>query len=251
MNPPSSITFAEASAAAAGVEGWMTPDQARLLWDCATQVPAGGRVVEIGSFHGRSMIMLASAAPEGVELVAIDPHLGTDRGPQEIVTSEELGQSDTEAFQANLRAAGVEHRVRHVRERSSDAHGSVDGEVDLLYIDGAHRFGPARADIVGWGGRVRSGGTLLVHDSFSSIGVTLALLSSITWDGRWRYVGRKQSMAQYRHERLAGPARVTNPLRQLAQLGWFVRNLVIKGLMVAHLGRFTRLLGHDAETWPH
>jgi predicted O-methyltransferase YrrM len=251
VNHPAQLTFADASAAAADVEGWMTPDQARLLWDCAGAVPAKGRIVEIGSFRGRSMIMLASAAPDGVELVAIDPHIGTDRGPQEIVTTEALGQSDIEAFQANLAAAGVADRVRHVRELSSAAQDAVDDPLDLLYIDGAHRFGPARADIVDWGRRVRSGGTLLVHDSFSSIGVTLALLTSITWSGQWRYVGRKQSMAHYRRDRLRGVERLTNPLRQLAQLGWFARNVVVKGLMVAHLGRFTRLLGHDGETWPY
>lgn len=229
----------------------MTPDQALLLWDSAGVVPRDGRIVEIGSFRGRSMIMLASAAPAGVELIAIDPHLGTDRGPQEIVTTEALGQSDTEAFHANLRAAGVEERVRHVRELSAAAHVAVEDPLDLLYIDGAHRFGPARADIVGWGRRVRPGGTLLVHDSFSSIGVTLALLTSITWSAQWRYVGRKQSMAQYRRERVRGAARLTNQLHQLAQLGWFGRNLVVKALMVAHLGGLTRLLGHDPETWPH
>lgn len=249
MNPP--IAFADASSAAAGVEGWMTPDQARRLWDAAGEVPAGGRIVEIGSFRGRSMIMLASGAHDGVELVAIDPHLGTDRGPQEIVTTEELGQSDTEAFRSNLRAAGVEGRVRHVRQRSGEAHAAVEGEIDLLYIDGAHRFAPARADIVGWGRRVRDGGTLLIHDSFSSIGVTLALLTSITWSGGWRYLGRTQSMACYVRAPVAGTARISNPLRQLAQLGWFARNVVVKGLMVAHLGRFTRLFGHDPEMWPH
>ena len=43
-----------------------------------------GRIVEIGSFRGRSTIVLRRAAAPGVELVAIDPHGGGDRGPQEI-----------------------------------------------------------------------------------------------------------------------------------------------------------------------
>ena len=38
-------------------------------------------------------------------------------------------------------------RVRHVRKFSADAHGDVDGPLSLLYVDGAHRFGPARADL--------------------------------------------------------------------------------------------------------
>ena len=44
---------------------------------------ANGTIVEIGSFQGRSTIVLASAAPSGVEIIAIDPHAGNDRGPQE------------------------------------------------------------------------------------------------------------------------------------------------------------------------
>ena len=45
---------------------------------------AGEQIVEIGSFRGRSTIVLASGAPDGVAVVAIDPHAGNDRGPQEI-----------------------------------------------------------------------------------------------------------------------------------------------------------------------
>ena len=91
---------------------------------------------------------------------------------------------------ANLAAAGVADRVRHVRKFSADAHADVAGPLSLLYVDGAHRFGPARADLRDWGGRVAPGGTMLVHDAFSSIGVTLALLVECAGRARWRYVGR-------------------------------------------------------------
>ncbi len=49
----------------ADVEGWMTPGQARLLWDWRRAVRAGGRIVEIGSFRGRSMIVLARRSAPG------------------------------------------------------------------------------------------------------------------------------------------------------------------------------------------
>ena len=45
-----------------GVAGWLTEAQARCLWDAAGDVRGGGRIVEIGSFRGRSTIVLASAA---------------------------------------------------------------------------------------------------------------------------------------------------------------------------------------------
>ncbi len=193
---PSADPFAETLAAVADVDGWMTSGQARLLWDAASHVRPGGRVVEIGSFRGRSLIVLARAAPSSVEVVAIEPHAGTDGGPQETSGYEDEAATDHEVFTANLAAAGVTDRVRHVRRFSHEALAEVDGACDLLYIDGAHRFGPARDDVVRWGDRVRPGGTLLVHDSFSSIGVTLALASTVFAGPSFRYVGRSRSLAE-------------------------------------------------------
>jgi hypothetical protein len=216
--------------APAGVEGWLTDAQARRLFARASE--ADGAVVEIGSFRGRSTIVLASAA---AAVVAIDPHAGSDRGPQEIAADAERGAEDHEAFRANLARAGVEARVRHVRRPSAAAHADVDGPVALLYVDGAHRYGPARADLANWGRRVAPGGAMLVHDAFSSVGVTLALLTECVFSARWRYAGRTGSLAEYERAPLRGFARVRNAARQLAQLPWFARNLAIKVLIVARL----------------
>ena len=65
--------LADALASVVGVEGWLSDDQARRLWRAANVVSAPGRVVEIGSFRGRSTIILRRAAAQGVEVVAIDP----------------------------------------------------------------------------------------------------------------------------------------------------------------------------------
>lgn len=244
-------THAEVTRRVADVEGWMTPGQSRTLWESARAVPAGGRIVEIGSFRGRSMIVLASAAERSVELVAIDPHAGNDRGPQEIDGYQDDAAEDFVVFNRNLADAGVADRVRHLRAFSDDALADVAGEIDLLYIDGAHRYGPARDDIVRWGAKVRPGGELLVHDSFSSVGVTAALATTLFFGPDFRYLGRSESMTRYRREALRPAERVRNGLRQLAQGPWFARNLLIKVLIVAGLGRATRLLGHDPETWPY
>lgn len=250
MTTPST-TFDATFASLAEVQGWMTEGQARRLWDRSSVLAEGARVVEIGSYHGRSAIVLATASLPGVEVVAIDPHAGNDRGPQQITGPAEDGQRDHEQFLANLERAGVLKRVRHVRRPSQEAGTEVEGAIDLLYIDGAHRYVPARDDIREWGERVREGGTLLIHDSFSSVGVTLALLTELVASPRYRYVGRVGSMAEYRRQRVAGTTRVANAARQVAELPWFLRNVVIKVLIVAKLGRLTRFLGHRQATWPY
>lgn len=238
-------------ARASGVEGWLSEGQARLLYDRASGLGPGAVVVEIGSFRGRSTIVLASAAPAGAEVVAIDPHAGGDRGPREIAPDPARGETDLAAFEANLAMAGLSDRVRHVRLPSAAAGGTVNGGIDLLYVDGAHRFGPARFDLTEWGGRVRPGGTMLVHDAFSSVGVTLALLTTVLAGADWRYVGRCRSLAEYRRMRLGARGRLANAGRQAAQLPWFLRNLAVKALIVARLAPLTRLLGHRGGHWPY
>jgi hypothetical protein len=125
----------------------------------------------------------------------------------------------------------------------------VDGTVDVLYVDGAHRYEPARADLADWGARVADGGTMLVHDAFSSVGVTLAILRELVPGRRFRYVGRSRSLAIYRAD-LTG-RRVRNAVRQLAQLPWFVRNLALKVVLTAGLGRVLRRLGRPVPEWPY
>ena len=220
--------FDDALHAVDGIGGWLTEEQARVLYQRAAALPAGARVVEIGSYHGRSTIILALAAPDA-ELVAIDPFAAEQIATRERLRETDVGESDLERFESNLERAGVRERVHHIRAFSSDALAQVDGGVDLLYVDGAHDLRNAFGDIRGWGARVRGGGTMLVHDSFSAVGVTLAEVAVLFLSDRFRYVGRTRSLAEYRCEHVG---RFVNSMRQAAQLPWFARNLLVKLALV-------------------
>lgn len=232
--------FAEAWAAVTTVDGWMTEGQGRALFDAAANCPPGGTIVEIGSYQGRSTIVLASAAPADARVVAIDPHAGNDRGPQEIDGFADDAESDHTRFNANLERAGVRDRVTHLRVFSDEALGQIDA-VDVLYIDGAHRYTPALADIRQWGAKVVDGGTMLIHDSFSSVGVTAAIARELAWSSRWRYVGRSRSLATYRAE--PGADRRRNAARHVAQVPWFIKNVGLKVLISLRLVR--------GRAWPY
>ena len=251
MSSSDDVAMSDLEQALDGVDGWFSPEQVARVVALASAVPPTGRIVEIGSFRGRSMIAIARSAPEGAEIVAIDPHAGNDRGPQEIEGFEDEAAVDSKVFLTNLERAGVRDRVTYVRKFSHDALDDVPGPIDLLHIDGAHRYKPASDDIATWGAKVVDGGSIVVHDSFSSVGVTLALATKLAFSGRWRYAGRSRSLAEYVREPVTGAARVANVGRQLAQLPWFARNLAIKVLIVAKLPKATRLLGHSGENWPY
>ena len=246
-------TFEQAWSAVADVEGWMTRGQGQALYEAAQRCSEGGRIVEIGSFQGRSTIVLASGAPDEAIVIAIDPHAGNDRGPQEISGYESAAEGDHEVFVANLARTGVAERVVHLRMFSDVALDEVAGQIDVLYVDGAHRYAPARTDIRDWSKRVAPGGTLLIHDSFSSLGVTLAILRELVFGGRFRYVGRSRSLAIYRADLRPGlhRGRAFNALRQLAQLPWFVKNLALKLLLTLGFGKLLRRFGRGVPEWPY
>ena len=91
---------------------------------------------------------------------------------------------------------------------------------------------------------------MLIHDSFSSVGVTLALLSSTFFGSSFRYVGRSGSMTEFRRANLTPRERVRNAARQAASLPWFARNVVVKLCIMAKLRPLYRLFGSDGN-WPY
>jgi predicted O-methyltransferase YrrM len=209
-----------------GVGGWLTRAQARSLWDAAHQVRPGGTMLEIGSHQGRSTIVLASAATDvGATLVAVDPFVsGAMFG----------GAATRDRFEANLAAAGVRDAVRLIVERSTALRPDWHEPLELLYIDGKHDYWTVRDDLC-WTEHLPPGAPVFVHDAFSSIGVTLGLLLHVLPGTRLAYVSRTRSLARFEVRRPTAADRV----RLLAQLPWWLRNVLIKTVL-----RPARLLGN-------
>jgi hypothetical protein len=214
--------FEQVWTTAAGIGGWLTRDQARSLWDGARNVPTGGRLLEIGSHQGRSTIVLGEAArARGATVVAVDPHLAGGM----------FGGADTrDKFLANVAGADLEGVVELVQEKSTELRPRWRDPLDLLYIDGKHDYWTVRDDLK-WVEHLPAGAPVFVHDAFSSIGVTLALLAHVLLGNRLRYVGRAGSLARFE----VGAPSTRDRARLLAQLPWFLRNVLIK--IVLRIGR--------------
>jgi hypothetical protein len=218
------------------IAGWLSRDQATVLYDAAAALPSGSTVVEIGSHQGRSTVVLAAGLAAGSRLVAVDPFDASWR----------YGGPDTRRLlEEHLATAGVTDRVEVRAETSRAARAAYDGPVDLLYVDGKHDYWTVRDDLR-WADRVPVGGTVLVHDAFSSFGVTLGLLRTLATCSDLAYVGRTRSLARLRK---ASPT-VTDRVRVLGELPWWVRNLVVKVLLRLHLRPVARALGHRGRADP-
>ena len=219
--------FEQAWTAARKVGGWLTEAQAGELWDAASGVPEGGRLLEIGSHQGRSTIVLAQAARQrGATVVAVDPHLAGGMFG---------GAATRDRFRANVASARVADVVELIEEKSTDLRPRWSDALDFLYIDGKHDYWTVSDDLR-WVEHLPDGAPVLVHDAFSSIGVTLGLLVHVLPGQRLRYVGRVGSLARF----AVGQPSVADRLALLAQLPWFVRNVLIKVVL-----RVARLWGSE------
>ncbi|MDF1603133.1 class I SAM-dependent methyltransferase [Nocardioides sp. YIM 152315] len=217
--------------------GWLTRDQARVLDAVAREVGPDGTIVEIGSHHGRSAVVLARALPEGGRLVAVDPFPADWR----------YGGPGTEAtFRANLETAGVTDRVDVRVATSREVRSRWSSTVAAVYVDGKHDVWSLRDD-VRWAAHVRPHGWVLVHDAFSSLGVTLGLLSVLPLSRRLRYVGRTGSLARIE----VAPPTPADRLRPLREVPWWLRNLVVKVLLRLRLRRAAGWLGHHGAADPY
>ncbi|GAA1096204.1 class I SAM-dependent methyltransferase [Nocardioides dubius] len=234
---PRPTTLAAALAASAPIPGWLTAAQGTVLFDAARSAVPGGAVVEIGSHHGRSMVVLAAAAPVGCRVVAIDPF-----GPDW-----RYGEAGTEAaLRANLARHDLAERVDVRVSSSEQALPGWTEPISLLYIDGAHDLRSVRHDL-GWRRHVLPGAQVLIHDAFSSVGVTVGLLPELLGPSRLRYLRREGSLAVFEHAR----PRLRDRLRMACQLGWWLRNVVIKVLLRLRLSRVAGLLGHHDTADPY
>ncbi|MEO8888108.1 MAG: class I SAM-dependent methyltransferase [Jatrophihabitantaceae bacterium] len=225
--------FTDAWAMAEPVGGWLTRTQGQALWTAAQQVPCGEPVLEIGSHQGRSTIVLALAVHgRDTKVIAVDP----------FVEGRLFGGSATRArFEANLARAGVRNTVHLIPERSTDLRLTWTEPLAMLYVDGKHDYWTVRDDLR-WSDHLATGAPVLVHDSFSSIGVTLALLAQVLTGHRLRYLGRVGSLARFQ----VGVPSVRDRLRLLAELPWFVRNVVIKIAL-----RLARITGYRGTPDPY
>ena len=157
--------FSDALKPTEGIPGFTSAAELSLLYNLTTDLPGAGRIVEIGSYLGRSTIVLAHAARNAGRdpIVAVDPHtsaLGID-GEAHVDTRER--------FIENVRDAGVEPYVELRHTTSVEAAAAWPGHaVDLLFVDGWHSTEAVRADLGAWRPFL-SDGACVVFDDYLSI----------------------------------------------------------------------------------
>lgn len=180
-----------------GIHGWLGDAEAMLLYRLASEVPADGVIVEIGSFQGKSTVTLGKGAKVSRSWVyAIDPH-----NDYMVDSQTHFGMEHHAALLKNLVEHGVADTVRVVALEAHRVAENFPHFIDLLFIDGDHNVAGVIRDFELWGRMVgrHGAGFIAFHDYTNPLwpGVAQVVNEAIA-TGEWELVERADATAVIR-----------------------------------------------------
>lgn len=242
---------------AAALEGHLTPREVRFLALLGALPTCSGDILEIGSFKGKSTILLAKSAAFAANgrVAAVDPlTMPSSTDPTDAVVAELPG-----IFRANLEQQGVAGLVDFHQMRSEALGPSWNRALRLLWIDGDHTYRGALADYDNFATHLKPGAIVAFHDVLNRFdGPIAAMCERVLSDDRFGAAGIVGSIGwgQFLGDEARG--RVHAPRRhQLRRRLQAVRPHVQEGERLGPLGMLLFKLNrsrvpHDAiapETW--
>jgi predicted O-methyltransferase YrrM len=189
------------------IDGWFDEAEARLLFAMTiralAELPEPSAVVEVGSWCGRSTVVLGAAvraSGTSARVFAVDPHEGEISLPgANGTTGRYTGPSTFDRFLENMNRAGLRHVVRPLRQRSFEVAWSQP--ISLLLIDGLHDEANVARDLGMFEPWLVEGGFVAFHDYTSFAGVA-AVADRLLAGGRYRPAGRAGTLlVVQRHRR--------------------------------------------------
>ena len=141
-----------------GVRGWLSEDEAFVLFNLAKNTTDEKAIVEIGAWHGRSTLSLARGSTLGSQsrVYSVDTHEGLQG----------IGSKTYNALLENLYRSGLNDLVTIIKSRSDIAGKKWNhGPIGLLFIDAAHDYKSVKTDFSVWSKHLDNGSYVAFHDA--------------------------------------------------------------------------------------
>lgn len=178
------------------IEGWLSDEEASLLVAITLKalhtLPPPHQIVEVGSYHGKSTVLLGSVAKAvtpPAKVCAIDPHNGqlgaADQGLQSFPPS--LGH-----FQKNIGDAGLADVVDIMVDHPCNVAWSTP--IALLFMDGLHDYENVGRDFRQFSDWLRPGGYVAFHDYADYYPGVKKLVNELLQTGKYQKAAQVQSM---------------------------------------------------------
>ncbi len=153
------------------VAGFTSDTELIALRRIVLGLPPNAQVVEIGSWLGRSSVVIARALRgTKARLYCIDTFGGVEVATSPYARREyarTLGEADQRAtFERNVVRQRLAARIETLAGYAHECAQTWSTPLDAVFFDGDHRYEAVRQDILDWAPHVRPGGYLIFHDYF-------------------------------------------------------------------------------------
>lgn len=154
------------------IHGFISENEAVALYDLTRSIKSDNPVVaEIGSLVGKSSFILAKGiiSRKNPILYCIDPFKATKKTVSTSVLSLKNFIPDLnykKLFIENMRRNGVFDIVQIMEGHSYEFSNSFPKKIDLLFIDGNHKYKFILRDFSEWSVNIKSGGHIALHDVY-------------------------------------------------------------------------------------
>lgn len=149
------------------IDGFLSKNEAISLYKKAASLGFNSKIVEIGSWKGKSTYCLAKGLKSG-QVIAIDPFDASgDEGSGSADTYKNLKgvSSLLSQFEENMRVRGVRDKIEIYKGFSQDFAGDISN-IDLLFIDGDHSIEGCKNDYLNYIPHLKKGGYIAFHDYY-------------------------------------------------------------------------------------
>jgi len=174
------------------IQGWLSYHEGLYLYALAAAGPGKGEIVEIGSWKGKSTVILAQGSKRGnrEKVHAIDPHQG---GSDQEAYGYKNVNSEME-FWSNLEREQVTDYVIPLVMKSEEAVTGWSKPIRLLWIDGDHSYEAIKKDFLLWEPFVVPGGIIALHDTYAWEGPKKVVEEIILPSPRFMVIGLVDSI---------------------------------------------------------
>jgi predicted O-methyltransferase YrrM len=186
------------------IEGWLEDAEADLLLAAVTHAVAtvqNGAIVEIGSYCGRSTVVLAAAVRAledfgRIKIYAIDPHDGIvgalDQGVQQLAPTRDQ-------FLKNISNAGITHLVEPLFQQVVEI--DWNQPISFLLIDGLHDYFNVARDFYHFERWIAPDGFIAFHDYADYYPGVKAFVNELLANGGYEKICQALSMIVIRGRR--------------------------------------------------
>lgn len=156
------------------IKGFLSEQEAQALYRSALAESRRGPVLEIGSYCGKSTVVLGTACQrQGSVLYAVDHHRGSEEHQKgeffhdpDLYDAQEEQFDSFKEFRRNIARAGLNDTVVPLVSSSDVASRCWNTPLAMVFIDGGHSLEAALTDYRCWAGHIQRGGILAIHDLF-------------------------------------------------------------------------------------